>query len=61
MLVCEEQNDIVKVPICDGMDLEDIKLLRKNALMFKEQEISMKEMKLASGNISEEERKKLGW
>ena len=61
MLVCEKSKETTKIPIYDGMDLEDVRGLRKHAKMFLAQKRILDEMRKAIGNISEEERKKLGW
>jgi len=58
MLECD---CVIKIPICEGMSLVDIQLLRKYAKMYKKQHKAMEELKKASESISDKERKKLGW
>ena len=61
MVMCAEQEEVNKIPIYDGMDLEDVRELRKHAMLYLRQKRAMEELKAASEGISEDEKKKLGW
>ena len=61
MLMCEDRKELIKIPVYDGMDLEDVQALKRQSVLYKREKVAMDELKAASEGISEEERKKLGW